>query len=250
MTELSERQLAIQRRESEILGAARDVLLERGYFGLTMKRVADAGACPKGTVYQWFGSKEDLLVALALRSLEKRVAMMERGANYPGLSRERVLALGEAVSLFTRLYPDDSRILYTAMGPVREKATPKRLLKLTDMEQCALGILRGILEDAVAEGNLVCENGTVLREMAFGIWALVDGSITLITNNSPRAALGIQNPFTNMFHVFNTLADAYRWRPLFREYDWEETLAAVRRNVFPEEAQAVYGEENWYGDRL
>lgn len=190
MTELSERQLAIQKREAEILGAARDVLLERGYFGLTMERVAEAGACPKGTMYQRFACKEDLLVALAFRSVEKRVAMMVRGASYPGLSRERVLALGEAVSLFTRRYPDDAEILYAATGPVREKASPRRLLQLTDMEQRMIGILRGILEDARAEGNLVCPSDEMLREMTFGIWALVDGCFTLIGNNSPRAAQG------------------------------------------------------------
>ena len=86
--------------------------------------------------------------------------------------------------------------------------------------------------------------------MTFGIWALVDGSFTLIENDSPRTALGIQNPFTNMFRTFNTLADAYGWRPLFGEHDWEETLAEVRRKVFPEEAEAVYGTGNWYGDKM
>jgi AcrR family transcriptional regulator len=250
MTELSERQRAIQRREAEILGAARDVLLDRGYFGLTMERVAEVGSWPKGTMYQRFGCKEDLLVALALRSVEKRAAMMTRGASYPGFSRERVLALGEAVSLFTRRYPDDTSILYAAGGAVREKASPRRILQLTDMEQRTIGILRGILEDAVAEGNLVCRNDDMLQEMTFGIWALVDGCFTLIGNNSPRAALGIQNPFTNMFRIFNTLADAYGWRPFFREHDYEETLATVRREVFPDEAQAVHGEGNWYGDKL
>ena len=153
MTQLSERQLAIQERDAAILDAARAVLLERGYFGLTMEAVAKASACPKGTMYQRFGCKEDMLVALALRSLERRLAMMARGGNYKGLARERVLALGEAVSLFTRLYPDDSRIMHAATGPVREKAAPDRIRHLMEMEQEAIGILKGILEDAVAEGR-------------------------------------------------------------------------------------------------
>ncbi len=249
MLQLSERQLAIQERENTILDAACRVLLKQGYFGLTMEAVAKASECPKGTLYQRFGCKEDLLIALALRSFDRRLAMMTRGARYEGLSRERVLALGEAVSLFTRLYPDDSRIMHAATGPVREKATPERMRHLMEIEQRMIGILQGILKDAEAEGNLECRYEGMVTEMIFGIWALVDGSFTLIECDSPRAALGIQNPFTNMFRTFNTLADAYGWRPLFSEHNWEETLARVRRSVFPMEAQAVYGEGNWHGDK-
>ena len=35
---------------------------------------------------------------------------------------------------------------------------------------------------------------------------------------------------------------------LMEEQDWEETLAQIRRSIFPEEAQRLYGEGCWYGD--
>lgn len=250
MTQLSERQLAIQERETAILDAARAVLLERGYFGLTMEVVAKACGCPKGTMYQRFGCKEDLIVALALRSIEKRLTMMKSAARYDGLARERALALNESVFLFTRLYPDDSRIMHAATGPVREKATPLRIRQLMDVEHQQVAVLKGLLEAAVTEGSLVCHHEDMITEMTFGMWALVDGSFTLIESDSPRAALGIQNPFTHTFRTVNVLADAYGWLPLFADLNWTETLAKVRQTVFPEEAQAVYGQGNWYGEPI
>lgn len=249
MTQLSPRQREIRARETLILGEARRILLDRGYFGLTMESVAKASDCPKGTMYQRFGCKEDLVLTLAAESLERRLVMLRRGAGYPGKSRERVAALGEAVALFARLNPDDARIVRVATGPIREKASPDRLSALIRAERAIVEILKGILEDGIRDGDLIATDPAHLNEMAFGIWALVDGSYTLIESGVTRNSLGLTNPFTGMYHVFNVLADGYGWRPLFHEHDWEETLATVRRTVFPVEAQALYGESNWYGDK-
>ena len=249
MTQLSPKQREMQQREAVILGEARRILLDRGYFGLTMESVARASECPKGTMYQRFGCKEDLVLALAVDSLERRLAMMRRGARYQGTSRERVAALGEAVALFVRLHPDDSRIVHAATGPVREKASPDRLKALIRAERAIVEILKGILQDGVRDGDLVVADAAHLNEMAFGIWALVDGSYTLIESGVTRNSLGLPNPITGMYHVFNVLADGYGWRPLFHEHNWEETLANVRKTVFPDEAQQLYGPGNWYGDK-
>jgi len=246
----SPKQREILQRDTRILEAAREMLLERGYFGLTMDRLAAASNFPKGTLYQRFGCKEDIILALALRSLEQRSAMMARAAVFRGMTRERVLALGEAVALFARLYPDESRILHTATGPIREKASIERVTALRDKEHEAVGMLHALLEEAVAKGELLLgRDGATTEEMAFGIWALADGSFTLIESGVPTHSLGIEDPFTRMSRAFNVLADGYGWHPLFHERDWDEMLAEVRRTIFPEEAQAVYGAGNWYGDK-
>lgn len=249
MTQWSSWQTEIKQREAAIRSAARTVFLERGYFGLTMERVAKVSECPKGTLYQYFACKEDLLVALSVECAGARLDMMERAAAHSCQSRERVVGLGEAVGLYTRLHPEDSRILHMATGPIREKASPQRLSELVQIEDREVALLYEILEDAVKEGSLEPLHDEMLKEMAFGIWALVDGAFTLIESNSPRQVLGIDSPFSNLFRVFGVLADGYGWRPLFHELDWEESLAKIRKAVFPEEAQQLYGEGNWYGDR-
>ncbi|MCC6143843.1 MAG: TetR/AcrR family transcriptional regulator, partial [Candidatus Hydrogenedentes bacterium] len=110
-----------------ILDHARKLLLESGYFGLTMARVADAADIPKGTLYQRFACKEDIILALAERCLRERLDFIRRGASYPGRPRERFAAIGEAVGLYARLRTDHSRIIHNAGGPLREKASPERL---------------------------------------------------------------------------------------------------------------------------
>jgi AcrR family transcriptional regulator len=246
---LSARQQAIQERDERILGAARDLFLERDYFGVTMDHIAARSECPKGTMYQHFRCKEDIIVALATEANRTRGAMMRRGLAFPGCTRERVLAMGEGVALFTRGHTGQSRLLHMATGPIREKAAPVRVASLVDAEHEAIDLLRGLIREAVAVGELRLQDDDGVEELAFGTWALVEGAFVII-ENSAVSLLGINNPFHRLWRLFNVLADGYDWRPLFEELDWEESLSRVRRSIFPEEAQAVYGEGAWYGDGM
>ena len=56
----SERQ---QQREVNILAAARQALTEKGYDGVTMNALAEKAGVVKKTLYNLYGSKDDLLLA-------------------------------------------------------------------------------------------------------------------------------------------------------------------------------------------
>ncbi len=55
-------------RELLILAEAERLLREEGYEGLVMERLADGVGVSKGTLYQHFAKKEDLVGAILLRS--------------------------------------------------------------------------------------------------------------------------------------------------------------------------------------
>lgn len=246
---LSPRQREIRERERLILDVAREMLIERGYYGLTMDRIAEQAECPKGTMYQRFGCKEDIVMALACQCLENRLAMMRRGVAFEGRARERLMAMGEAVGLYTRLHPGDSRILHIATGPIREKASPERLAAMIQVENDSVALLEGVLRDAIAEGDLDLHGEATVEEIVLGLWSLVDGSYVLIESGIPETILGIHDPFHRMWRAVNRFADGYGWRPLFSEWDYEETMARIRQAVFPDEGQELYGKGVWYGDR-
>src|SRR5215467_1676427 len=62
-----------QRKEREelILQAAEEVLAEKGYHETSMDEIAARVGIAKGTVYLHFPSKEDLVIALYERNIEK-----------------------------------------------------------------------------------------------------------------------------------------------------------------------------------
>jgi AcrR family transcriptional regulator len=249
MLTLSPKQREMQERDAHILRVARDLVLVHGYYGMTMDQIARESGCPKGTLYHRFVCKEDILVALAIESTERRNDLLSRGAGFEGKTRERLLALGEATALFGRLHPEDLRILHMATGPIREKASLARVSRLLELERAAMGTLVHVLRDAAQAGDLESDDEDALQEVAIGAWSLVEGGFDLIQSGIPQHTLGTPNPFQMLWRYFNRSIDAYGWRPLFSEWDYEASLANIRQSVFSEEAQALYGEGRWEGDQ-
>lgn len=88
MSTLTRKQREIQEREQRILAVARTALLEQGYLGLSMDAIAAHLEYSKGTIYNHFPCKEEIIIALALETNDKRLGMFERAAAWPGLPRE------------------------------------------------------------------------------------------------------------------------------------------------------------------
>src|SRR2546421_1121446 len=66
-----------QEREDLILQAAEEVLMEKGYHETSIDEIASRVGIAKGTVYLHFARKEDLVIALFERDLEKFLQLVE-----------------------------------------------------------------------------------------------------------------------------------------------------------------------------
>ena len=238
----------VDQRETQILEGAKMILLEEGYTALTMDRLADASECPKGTMYRRFACKEDVVLALAQASLQKRMEMAWRGAAYEGGSRARLFAVGEGSTLFSRLNPDAAKLIHLAAGAVREKASPERVAAMTASERQVGDLIQQIALDGLAAGELRLPEGANLAEVALAFWAMWEGVHTLAENQVPQNVLSLHNPLHRLWRASHLLADTYGWRPCHNECNWLDILADIRRTMFPEEAQRLYGPEQWYGD--
>lgn len=231
----------MRRREELFLDRARSVLLKHGYHGLTMDRIAKATGYSRGTIYQHFGCKEDIIVALVTRGMERRLAMMERCGAFRGRSRERMQVIGEAVELFTRLFPDDARILLLGNGEVIvQKASEKSLRGMRTCLERSMAVAAGIVRDAIAQGDLVLTRATP-EEVVFHLWAIAEGGYAVASSLTPPFEAWIPDPFAAVNNGYEALCDGYGWRPLSTEWDFEATRRRIRREIFPEESRRVHG---------
>lgn len=82
-------------RQSRILSAAREMLAEVGYNGLTIRELANRAGAAQGTLYNLFGSKDELIVAAIEDQLSE---LAERAATQSEPGIDRILALGEETS--------------------------------------------------------------------------------------------------------------------------------------------------------
>lgn len=79
-----------RKREQYMLEKAREILNGHGFQGLNLPELARQSGYSKPTIYKYFPSKEDLMVALATESSERQIAHFERADTFDGRPREKI----------------------------------------------------------------------------------------------------------------------------------------------------------------
>ncbi|MBW2324190.1 MAG: helix-turn-helix transcriptional regulator, partial [Deltaproteobacteria bacterium] len=66
---------------------------EEGLHALTLPRLAQISGYSKPTIYKYFPTREDLIVALTVRSTAIRVLYYERAITFQGRPREKIYGI-------------------------------------------------------------------------------------------------------------------------------------------------------------
>ena len=240
MNTQTRKQREIQEREQRILDVSRPLLISQGYHGLSMDRVAEALEYSKGTIYNHFSCKEEIIIALAIETTDQRTAMFERAAAFQGGSRERVHAIGVAATLFVRLFPDHFLVeQIVRSASIWEKTSEKRRMVMRSCESRCMGIVGGVVRDAVSRGDLTLPDDVAPEDLVFGLWSMSYGTFSIITTSDELVDLGIKDPFTAYRNNIYRMLDGFGWQPLSTEYDYLQTLARIQEEVFPDEFRIV-----------
>jgi len=82
-----------QERETLILQAAEEVLIERGYHETSIDEIAARVGIAKGTVYLHFPSKEDLVIAIFERDMQQLLQYIDSTMDSRLTAREKIEAI-------------------------------------------------------------------------------------------------------------------------------------------------------------
>lgn len=233
MLTLTRKERERQEREARILDVARQMLRDSGYLGLNMDRIAAQMEYSKGTIYQHFPNKEEILLALANEALQQRVEMFQRASTWQGRPRERMAAIGAAAAEFVRLYPlhfSVSKILSTAS--IWEKTSELRRLQFRDCETCCKAIMGEIIQQAVNFGDLHFPPGTSAETLVFGLWSINFGAYSIMTSDHDLTQIGFPDPEMALWQNQSLLLDGYGWRPLTHELDFVAIFEQAKQELF------------------
>lgn len=224
-------------REGLIISTARKLLLDLGYLDLNMDRIAEVTEYSKGTIYQHFSCKEEILVQMLTESVQAVGKFLERGAQFQGTPREKMAALTIGWDLFIRLNPDHfkSRLLLQN-ETIRAKASTVFQKNLEKAEQNNMAIVSGVLREAVGQEHVKLRDGVTPEEVSFGLWTGALGAYVLMSSEVNLNALGISDPRKAVWDNMHALLDGFGWHPIYHELDWETTRSRIYMEVFPDES--------------
>ncbi|WP_437188322.1 TetR/AcrR family transcriptional regulator [Planctomicrobium sp. SH668] len=223
----SRKQREISNREQMLLTVARGMFIEQGFAGLSLDRLAEATEYSKGTIYQHFSSKEDLVAALAIQSSEMRVELFAKaarfqGQNREGASRQKLMALFAADETFAQHHSHYFRSeMIVRMANIEEKVTSERRERLQQLEQQALQFALEPIRHAIDGGELKLPAGWKPEQIAFSLFSLVFGAnFALLNYTTLMRQIGITSRMPHLLNNFNLFLDGLNWAPLSTEFDY------------------------------
>lgn len=237
---LTRKQREIAAREELILDTAQRMLHKQGYSHLTMDRIAEATEYSKGTIYNHFSSKEDLVCSLCCRSINTLIEMFTRAIEYPGTSRERFSAIGIGYSLYHQVHPMTAQnIQIMKINAVREKISDDKLNEMESLEQRITQMAIGIVNEAIKCGDLPKEISPISNSIVFGTWSMHFGALLLEQSDIPLQDLGF-NPSVELLWL-NTqkFLDGYIWLPLSSETDNQAMFNKITTDLYPNEIEIL-----------
>ena len=223
-------------REAKILAAARPIVVRDGYHGLNMDRIAGELGLSKGTVYNHFSCKEEIVIALAVDTATHRVELFRQAAQFHGRSRFRMLAVAYAAEKFVRSWPE--YFLFEQiirLDSVWEKTSEKRRAVIRNCEMNCMGIVAGIVRDAVANSEIELPESISPEDLSFGLWSLTSGGYAIALTSDHLDALGMSDPYELIRAHSDVLLDGYNWRPLSTEFERESVFDQIGQEVFSDE---------------
>jgi len=233
---MTRKQRELFEREQLILDTAQTILQKDGLQSLSMDRVAAEIEYSKGTVYNHFNSKEEIISGISCRCLNKLIEMFNRARNYTGSHRERIAAIGIAQSLYAQLHPIEMQNMQLIKSSaVREKISPEKRQALLQLEHEITGMVLGIIRDAMKDGDIPANQDYLPDGIMLGIWTMGYGSNLLHMSGIPFDELGIKQPLEMMWINSHKLLDSYQWQPLSSTFNIHDLKEKLCTEIFAEE---------------
>jgi AcrR family transcriptional regulator len=152
-----------------MMRAAAELLLERGYEGFSLRKVAERAGFSPGNVYLYFENKDDLLRSAIEDGFRQFGEQLERAARgFPG-GLERIAALGRAYIQFGLRNPVHYKLMFMQRTDYLfiERPVPG-VEKLRYLEEA--------VRDAMASGDI---RERSVQGVTDALWALAHGVVSL-----------------------------------------------------------------------
>lgn len=224
-------------RENQILDCALQFIEQHSIAQLTIDKLVKELPFSKGTVYNHFSGKEDLLLALCNRSMRVIADLFSRAVGWDGTPRELGLSIHFAYMLYAKLRPTQFMLVLTAKSSsVTEKASVECHNEHIALEGQLIGPVIKVFQQAFERNEINPPMSLGYEQLAFSCWSMSFGINALLLQDidqcSARSGLIVEQELINNVNI---LFDGLQLQPLTRDFDWQNTVKHLKEHVFKKE---------------
>lgn len=192
-----------ERREQQVVSAALEELIERGYERVTMLGVASRAGASKETLYNWFGDKEGLFGALIRANADQTLQRLQEALSQDAPHRATLVDF--ATGLLQMLTGPASVALNRA---AMSSPTLAEVL-LSQGRRRAGPVVEQYLSRLVDEGHIAIEDPAAAFELLYGL-VVRDTQIQTLLGATPPDTAQIRRQAEDAVDYFLLLNDPRR----------------------------------------
>ncbi|MEH6346809.1 MAG: TetR/AcrR family transcriptional regulator [Bermanella sp.] len=191
-----------QSRDELILSVAKRLLVEQGMAGLSMQAIADQTDYSKGTIYQHYGCKEDIVAKLAISCGESLISMIDLALQHAKSVRHKVVLVSAAYFINGQAQPEIANLVSNLNTPeFQEKVSQTLLDEFKKNEDI---IIKRILT-LFSQGTGFDSNKVM--DAAFGWWSMQWGVQDILAKGWNMQDLGFADPVQYFFRSLHIYLD-------------------------------------------
>ncbi|MBL4909838.1 MAG: TetR/AcrR family transcriptional regulator [Alteromonadaceae bacterium] len=228
-------------RKEMIVDAALEIMAAQGVAALTMDKVIAKLPCSKGTVYNNFSCKEDLLMGIGDKAVKILISFFKRAIKFEGSTREKVLSIHLSYLIYAILYNDLFQSVIAIKSPtVYNKASAEKIQEHEQLELKLMTIFNVLITTAIENGDLKNNNNLTNQQISFSLWAMNFGTIALLGEDlaicDGRRGLEVEREY---FNHNNILLDGLGWTPLNADFDYRQSARKILSQLFSQEMTLI-----------
>lgn len=151
---LSRKEREKRTRQQEILKAARELFISRGFHETTLDEIARHAEFGKGTLYNYFANKDEIFLGIIEQAVEETLAIARESASAPGDIREKLRSYAGKMIAYIRA---NGELLHIIYHELHRSDGPTSVTKMREMMNRAHGswqVLAESLKESIDAGTL------------------------------------------------------------------------------------------------
>ena|GEM_PF-1945426 len=226
-----------ENRDQLILSVAQKMLAEGGLQALSMQAIADRTDYSKGTIYQHYGCKEDVVARMVIGCGQNLVRYIEAALTMGNSSREKIVLVSSVFFMNRKMEP----VLSPLVGNI-QSADFKAKISKPYQDQIAQ------IDAQMLQSALLLFDGVAgfdeqkKLDATFGWWSMQWGVLDILVNQWDLDQLGFSDPEQRYFRSLHTYLDGLGLPADGTCHDWERVQSQAQKIIkniqLNEEAQS------------